>query len=114
MNSEPNQGFDVERLKAAVHLGNVEWQRHALERAMERDITRTQALDVLKEGNAIEYYPHDHPLPRALFLGRPQNCPLHVVASFDSEKDLVAIITVYEPSLAYFEPDFKTRRNKHE
>ena len=112
MASGQNEGIDVGRLRAAVRSGNVEWQRHALERALEREITRAEVLEVLENGERIENYPHAHPLPRALLLGWSINRPLHVVAAFDSERNTAAIITVYEPSLVYFEPDFKTRRKQ--
>jgi hypothetical protein len=36
--------------------------------------------------------------------------PLHVVAAFDMANRTVAIITTYEPTVEYFEADFRTRR----
>ena len=72
MASEQKEGFDVELLRTAVRLGKVEWQRHALERALEREITRAEALDVLKNGEQIENYPHAYPhFPgRSFWVGR--------------------------------------------
>ena len=55
----------------------------------------------------------DKPWPSALFLGWIGDQPLHVVAAYSKHAQKVAIITVYEPSLEYFEEDFRTRRKKN-
>ncbi len=69
-------------------------------------------IKVLIDGEQIEDYPEDKPYPCALFLGYVANSPLHVVVSLDEIDMRVYIITAYEPSLEYFESDFKTRRMK--
>jgi hypothetical protein len=56
-----------DELKIAVENGNIEWQRHALERMMERKIPREAVKEVLKNGEIIEDYPDDKPYPSALF-----------------------------------------------
>jgi hypothetical protein len=99
-----------DRMRTAVRSSRVEWQRHALERMMARDIRRSDALEVLLSGEPIEEYPDDQPFPSALFLGRAKTRPIHVVAAFDAESDHAFVITVYEPDLEHFEPDFRTRR----
>jgi len=104
------QSLDLEGLRSAVRSGKIEWQRHALERMMERDITRIEVKMVLLKGERIEDYPQAHPLPAALFLGRPARRPLHVVAAFDPSAATVFVITVYEPAREYFGPDLRTRR----
>lgn len=104
------KGLDVNRLRAALRDLRIEWQRHALERMAERGIRRSDALEVLVSGEVIEHYPEDRPFPAALFFGRIATRPVHVVAAFDSESNQVFVITVYEPDLEHFEPDFKTRR----
>lgn len=45
------------------------WQRHALERMMERGISRNTVINVLLAGEVIEDYSDDKPFPSALFLG---------------------------------------------
>jgi len=67
-------------------------------------------IDVLMLGEEIEDYPADKPYPSALFLGWIEDRPLHVVVALDEETQWAYIITAYEPSLEYFEADFKTRR----
>jgi hypothetical protein len=104
------KGLDVNRMRTALRDLRVEWQRHALERMAERNIRRSNALEVLLSGELIEEYPDDRPFPSALFLGWIGTRPIHVAAAFDAASGLVLVITVYEPDLNHFEPDFKTRR----
>jgi hypothetical protein len=77
---------------------------------MKRGISREMVKDVLITGDIIEDYPDDKPFPSALFLGWFEEKPLHVVAALDFVTDYCFVITVYEPDLNHFEPDFKTRR----
>jgi hypothetical protein len=102
--------LDVDRMRSAIRASRLEWHRHALERMMERDIRRTDALDVLLSGHLIEDYPEDQPFPSALFSGWTQTRPIHAVAAFDAANERAFVITVYEPDLEHFEPDFRTRR----
>jgi hypothetical protein len=88
----------------------IEWQRHALERMVERGIRRSEVLSVLLSGELIEDYPEDWPFPSGLFLGWVECRPLHVVAAFYTEGERAFIVTVYEPDLDHFEADFKTRK----
>ena len=97
-------------IKAAVEKGNIEWQRHALERMMERGISRDVVKDVLSSGEMIEEYPDDKPYPSALFLGWFQEQPFHIVTAYDAKSEHCFIITAYKPDLEHFEADFKTRR----
>lgn len=102
--------MDIERLRAATEAGRIEWQRHALERMMERGISRTTVKEALLSGEPIEHYPDDRPYPSALFLGWTKGEPVHVVTAFDTESDYCFIITAYRPDLEHFESDYKTRR----
>jgi hypothetical protein len=102
--------MDREKLINAVQNGKIEWQTHALERMMKRGISREIVNQVLLEGEMIEDYRDDKPFPTALFLGRFQGEPFHVVAALDSLSGYCFVITVYKPDLSHFQPDFKTRR----
>ena len=42
-----------DRLKEAIANGNIEWQRHALEKMMERGISRDTVKKVLLKGEII-------------------------------------------------------------
>ena len=77
---------------------------------VERGITRAEVLEVVLGGERIEDYPADRPLPSGLFLSWVRGRPLHVVAAYDVTNRTVAIITAYEPTLEYFEAEFRTRR----
>ena len=50
------------------------------------------------------------PLPSGLFLSWVTRGILYVVAAFDVANRTVAIIATYEPTLEYFEADFRTWR----
>ena len=97
-------------LKAALDANRFEWRKHALQRLAERRIMQADVLEVLSAGEMIEDYPEGTPYPGALFLGWIGNKPLHVVAALDRENSWAYIVTVYEPDLEHFEPDYKTRR----
>ena len=103
-------GFEPANMRAAIQAGRVEWQRHVLERMMEREISRGDVLQVLLHGERIEDYLDDYPLPSALFFAHISGRPFHVVAAFDAKHAVVAVITTYEPDLIHFEDDFKTRK----
>ena len=103
--------FDQELFKQALADGNIVWRQHALGKMIVRDISRAEVLDVLEYGELIQSYAYDKPFPSALFLGFSESRPIHVVASFDESQQQVFVITVYEPDLTIFEPDFKTKRN---
>ena len=98
-------------MRNALRASQIEWQRHALERMMERGIRRSDALHVLLSGEAIEDYPDDKPFPSALFLGWIESRPIHVVAALDAANDCVFVLTVYEPDLEHFEADFRRRKS---
>jgi hypothetical protein len=105
-----NLGFDLNAMRSAVELGAIEWQRHVLQRMLERAISRSDVVRTLLEGERIEDYPTDSPLPSALFHGWSGTRPLHVVAAYSSARKTVYVITVYEPDSMHFEDDRKTRR----
>lgn len=102
--------MDRDKLRIALENGFIEWQRHALERILERGISRESVKEILKKGEIIEDYPGDKPYPSALFLGWIRGEPLHAVTAFDSLTGWCFIITAYKPDLEHFESDYKTRR----
>jgi len=102
--------MDIKLLREVVKVGKIDWQRHSLERMMERNISRNSVKQVLLEGELIEDYPDDTPYPSGLFLGWVEGEPIHVVVSLDFTSKWCFIITAYIPDLDHFEPDFKTRK----
>ena len=93
----------------AVNAGRVLWKKHALERMMERGISRTQVKQAILRGSIIEFYPDDYPIPSVL-LATPEPEPLHAVVAYDAASQQCHVITAYRPDLTHFEADLITRR----
>jgi hypothetical protein len=102
--------MDSAGIKQAVEKGSIEWKRHALERMMERGITRSTVKTVLISGEIIGDYPDDGPYPSALFLGYSAGIPFHIVAAFDGAGKRCYVISAYVPDSDHFEDNHKTRR----
>ena len=64
----------------------------------------------LESGEVIEQYPDASPYPARLVLAWVGNRPLHVVVSAEPPLGQRFVITVYEPTEAEWQPDFKRRR----
>jgi len=100
--------LDLKKLRKAVKNRNIEWKSHALERMVERDISRAQVIKVLEKGEIIEEYPDDTPFPSILVLRFIDGKPLHVVLAFDLSTAFV--VTVYEPKSELFGSNFRVRK----
>jgi hypothetical protein len=100
----------LEKIRAACAEGRVQWRNHALERMMERGISRQQVKKILMEGDVIASYQDDSPYPSLLLDGRSGREVLHVVVAFDEAESYCYVITAYRPDREHFENDLKTRR----
>lgn len=105
------ENFDIETLRTIAAQGRIHWHQHALERFLERGISRSEVISALMNGEVIEVYPKDRPYPSSLILYIEVE-PLHVVAAADPIARISHVITAYRPDLEYFEPDFRIRRKK--
>ena len=85
---------------------------HARQSMFTRSIPDKCVEHIVHHGEVIEDYPQTFPFPAKLLLGSCDGRSIHVVAAEDSGKQLVIVITAYEPDLNKWEPDRKTRR-KH-
>ncbi len=83
---------------------------HAVRRMFERGVSEDDIRDVLAAGETIEDYPTDFPLPSRLILGWIGSRPLHLVVARNAATVESIIITVYEPGLDKWNPDYRTRR----
>jgi len=96
-------------LRTAINAGQILWKRHALERMLQRGISRQHVKQAVFDGRIIETYPDNHPIP-SLLLATGQPEALHVVIAYDTAKAQCHIITAYRPDLTHFEADLTTRR----
>ena len=101
--------MDREKVKVAVGHGAIEWRKHALERMLQRDISRSEVKETLQDGEIIENYETDVPFASALFFYIKTKA-IHVVASLDEKSKTVYVITAYVPDIVHFNKDLKTRR----
>ncbi|MDP8238317.1 MAG: DUF4258 domain-containing protein [Candidatus Hatepunaea meridiana] len=100
-----------EDFRIVANRGIVVMSRHAEARRLKRRVPIDAIHRILTDFNAIEEYPDSFPLPAMLLFGMCEDTPLHIVAGFDLEQEIVYIITVYIPDSEHFEPDWITRRN---
>ena len=85
---------------------------HAIRRMFERRISEADVKKVVQTGAVIENYPEDTPYPSKLMLGWCESRPLHIVVAENKAEQEIIIVTVYEPSLDFWEADFKRRKQK--
>jgi hypothetical protein len=95
-----------------VQYRDLIYRIHARQSMFTRSIADECVEHIVHHGEIIEDYPHSFPFPAKLLLGRCNGRSIHVVAAEDNSKQLVIVITAYEPTLDKWEPDRKTRR-KH-
>jgi len=93
-------------------MATISYTRHALIRMLERKILRREVTHVLRNGEVIEDYLNDKPLPSRLLLCCVQGRYLHVVSAYDKIRDEEVVITLYEPDLTEWLPEFKVRKNQ--
>lgn len=80
-----------------LSAGEFEFSRHALKRAVERNITDGEIAQASESAELIEKYPDDKFSPSCLILGfTHKNRPLHIQVSF-ADTPMVRIITLSEP-----------------
>jgi hypothetical protein len=64
-----------------------------------RSISDECVEQIGQHGDVIEDYPHVFVFPAKLLLGWCNGRSMHVVAAEDTGKQLVIVITTYEPAL---------------
>jgi Domain of unknown function (DUF4258) len=95
-----------------VQYQDLVYRIHARQSMFTRSLSDECVEQIVRYGEVIEDYPHAFPFPAKLLLGWSNGRSFHVVAAEDRNKQLVIVITAYEPTLNKWEPDRKTRR-KH-
>ncbi len=101
--------IDINQLRKLNAPEKIAITAHAQQRLEERKISLSDVIKAIAEGEIINQYEDDKPLPSCLILGMAiNNRYLHVVVSSDEE--YIYLITAYYPTLDQWEDDYKTRR----
>jgi hypothetical protein len=98
-------------IRFRLSAGNFEFSRHALKRAVERDIAETEIREAGASAELVEDYPDDKYSPSCLVLGFTENGrALHIQVCYSGPKR-VKIVTLYDPDPGEW-IDFRTRRKQ--
>jgi Domain of unknown function (DUF4258) len=96
-------------IQRQLQSGDFEFTRHALKRAVERNISNQEIREIGKVLEIIEDYPEDKYSPSSLLLGFTNSGrPLHIQVSRITS-DTTKIITLYKPNQNEW-IDFKVRK----
>ena len=99
-------------IAAAIKAGRYRYTLHGAKQRIARGIKRQEIEQATASGEIIEDYPEHHYGPACLVLGKTtKGKAIHLLFSL---REIVDIITVYEPTLEDWEEDLKTRRIKDE
>ena len=99
----------IEELRTPNTAEHYAITEHARIRLFERGITLDDVICCVKNGEIIEQYERDVPLPSCLVLGMEvKGKYIHIVVSHDDE--YIYLITAYFPDAQRWNSDFKTRR----
>lgn len=96
-------------IKNKLKEGLIQFSEHSLHKMDICDVTLTELIDAMLDGEVIEDYPEDQRGHSCLLLCKDKVGFLHVVLG--SKEDNLFIITVYRPGPPKF-VDERTRRGK--
>ena len=99
--------MDIQRIKDLYNKGLVVITEHAENRLQERNITIKDLSSAIENGEIIENYDEDDPLPSCLILNIKNKKPLHVVVS--DAKEYIKIVTAYVPDSNLWYDGYKKR-----
>ena len=87
----------LSQIQQELAAGQFQFSRHALRRAVERNISEQEIREAGVVAEVIESYPQDKYSPSGLLLGFTRGGrALHFQVSF-AASDATKIITIYEP-----------------
>ena len=87
---------DIARIREAARVYKIRFQKHALQRANEKDVSFEDIRSVIVNGEVIETYPSAFPLPKCLIVGMVKDqIPLYVSVAYDEKIERVRVITVH-------------------
>ncbi len=100
---------NIDIIKNLTMEGKVRWTSHAVMRLFQRNISESDIINVILNGEIIEEYENDYPFPSCLIYGiNLKNQVIHIVCGL-SESELW-IITAYYPDNNKWNDDLKTRK----
>jgi len=86
-------------IRDKVQKEEYEFSKHATDQSIIRNIFVSEIKEAILNGEIIEDYPNDKYGPSCLIFGVTyQNRPMHIQCSYPT-RDLIKIITVYEPNI---------------
>ena len=89
----------------------IEYRTHATRRMFQRGIMAVDVEGVVREGEIVEVYKDDYPLPSFLLKGQTVvKQPLHVVVGVNAGEKVLVIITAYIPDQGLWTNDFTRRK----
>ena len=103
--------YTIEDFRKINRSENIIISLHGQLRLNERNISIDDVMNAIDQGEIIEQYPEDFPLPSCLLLGISiKGTYIHVVVSLNDGK--IYLITAYIPGADKWESDLKTRKEK--
>lgn len=103
--------LNIKNIQKLCEENKIAWSLHSLKRIRERNIKSSEVIECILNGEIIEYYPDDKPLPSCLIYGEAGAKHIHTVVGSDEET--VYIITAYYPNSDEWESDLKTRKGQN-
>lgn len=101
--------LNITDLQGICSLANIEITLHAAKRLEQRGISVSDVISCIKNGEIIEQYPDDYPLPSCLILGPAlKHDMIHAVIGSDLKT--IWIITAYIPAPEKWKPDLRLRK----
>jgi len=99
----------IEAIRGKVSQGKFAFTQHAVDQSILRRISLEEFRQNVASDEVIENYPNDRYGPSCLVLGYTESGrPLHIHCSHGT-RDLIRVITVYEPDPTRW-LNFRTRR----
>lgn len=102
--------MNIDELWDAIKNNSIRITNHAFDEARNDDLKISEILNSVLNGEIIEDYPTDFPLPSCLIMGNSMsNEPIHSVWGYNMNSKSAILITVYRPASEKWVA-WKTRR----
>ena len=103
----------IDEIRLKIADGLYEFSKHAVDQSILRNISLGELVESIENGKIIEDYPDDKYGPSCLILGFTNNGrPIHVQSTY-ADREILKIITLYEPDENLW-IDFQNRRHANE